>query len=119
VYRRGPGAVRLSETYEAPEFRVDARREGPVATVAVVGELDIATGPELQAAINALEPGYEELVIDLSECSFFASSGISILLEENARAAREGFRMVVVKAPASAQRIFDLTSLEKLIEFRD
>ena len=109
----------MTETHEAPEFRLDARREGPVATVAVIGELDIATGPELQAAIEALEPGYEELVVDLSECSFFASSGISILLEENARAARDGFRLVVVKAPASAQRIFDLTSLEKLITFRD
>jgi anti-sigma B factor antagonist len=109
----------VTETHEAPEFRLDARREGPVATVAVIGELDIATGPELQAAIEALEPGYEELVVDLSECSFFASSGISILLEENARAARDGFRLVVVKAPASAQRIFDLTSLEKLITFRD
>lgn len=109
----------MTETHEAPEFRLDARREGPVATVAVIGELDIATGPELQAAIEALEPGYEELVVDLSECSFFASSGISSLLEENARAAREGFRLVVVKAPASAQRIFDLTSLEKLITFRD
>jgi anti-sigma B factor antagonist len=104
--------------YEAPEFRADTRREGPVATVAVIGELDIATGPELQAAINGLEPGYEELVVDLSGCTFFASSGISILLEENARAAREGFRLVVVKAPPSAQRIFDLTSLETLIEFR-
>lgn len=109
----------MTETHEAPEFRLDARREGPVATVAVIGELDIATGPELQAAIEALEPGCEELVVDLSECSFFASSGISILLEENARAARDGFRLVVVKAPASAQRIFDLTSLEKLITFRD
>ena len=111
--------MRLTETYEAPEFRVDARREGPVATVAVIGELDIATGPELQAAIDALEPGYEELIVDLSECSFFASSGISILLEENARAARDGFRLVVVKAPASAQRIFELTSLERIITFRE
>jgi anti-anti-sigma factor len=109
----------VTETNQAPEFRVDARREGPVATIAVIGELDIATGPELQAAISALEPGYEELVVDLSKCSFFASSGITILLEENGRAARDGFRLVVVKAPASAQRIFDLTSLERIITFRD
>jgi len=109
----------LTDTFEAPEFAIHADRDGPVATIRVRGELDIATGPELQAAIAALEPGYEELVIDLSQCSFFASSGISILLEENTRGAEAGFRLVVVKAPPEVQRIFDLTSLDELISFRE
>jgi anti-sigma B factor antagonist len=108
----------LTDKFEAPEFAIHADREGPVATVAVKGELDVATAPDLIAAIAALEPGYEELVIDLSACSFFASSGISVLLDENARATTEGFRLVVVKAPAEVQRIFDLTSLDGIITFR-
>ena len=109
----------MTDTFEAPEFAIDADRDGPVATVAVRGELDVATAPELEASIAALEPGYEELVIDLSQCSFFASSGISVLLDENARGAEAGFRLVVVKAPPEVQRIFDLTSLEDIIAFRD
>jgi anti-sigma B factor antagonist len=109
----------MTDAFEAPEFAIVADRRGPVATVAVKGELDVATSPDLQAAIDGLAPGYEELVIDLSECSFFASSGISVLLEANARAARDDFRLVVVKAPAPVQRIFDLTSLDELITFRD
>jgi len=119
VYRRRQGATHLSNSFEAPAFAIRTDREGPVATVAVKGELDVATAPDLIAAIAALEPGYDELVIDLSECSFFASSGISILLDENARGAAEGFRLVVVKAPPEVQRIFDLTSLEKMITFRE
>ena len=83
----------MTDTFEAPEFALHADRAGPVATVAVVGELDVATAPDLIAAIGALEPGYEELVIDLSACSFFASSGISVLLDENARATAEEFRL--------------------------
>jgi anti-sigma B factor antagonist len=109
----------LTDTFEAPEFAIRAVREGSVVTVAVKGELDVATAPELIAAITALEPGYAELVIDLSECSFFASSGISVLLDENARGAAEGFRLVVVKAPPEVQRIFDLTSLDNIITFRE
>jgi stage II sporulation protein AA (anti-sigma F factor antagonist) len=109
----------LTDTFEAPEFALHADRRGPVATVAVKGELDVATAPDLIAAIGALEPGYEELVIDLSECSFFASSGISVLLDENARAESQGFKLVVVKAPPEVQRIFDLTSLEAIITFRE
>ena len=109
----------MTDSFEAPEFAIHADRKGPVATVAVKGELDVATAPELIAAIAALAPGDEELVIDLSECSFFASSGISVLLDENARGASEGFRLVVVKAPPEVQRIFDLTSLDEMITFRE
>ena len=109
----------MTHSFEAPEFAIRADREGPVATVAVKGELDVATAPDLIAAVAALEAGYEELVIDLSECSFFASSGISVVLDENARGASEGFRLVVVKAPPEVQRIFDLTGLEDIITFRE
>jgi anti-sigma B factor antagonist len=109
----------LTDTFEAPEFAIEAGRDGPVATIAVKGELDVATAPELQAAIAVLEPRYEELVIDLSECTFFASSGISVLLDENERGATDGFRLVVVKAPPQVQRIFDLTSLDSMITFRE
>jgi anti-sigma B factor antagonist len=109
----------VTDTFEAPEFAVAAGRHGPAAVVRVSGELDLATAPQLQAAIAGLEPGYDELVVDLSACSFFASSGISILLEENARGASDGFRLVVVKAPHEVQRIFDLTSLDEMITFRD
>jgi anti-sigma B factor antagonist len=109
----------LTDTFEAPEFAIHVDRDGLVASVMVVGELDIATVPELRAAIASVEPGYEELVIDLSTCAFFASSGISTLLEENARAEREGFRLVVVKAAPEVQRIFDITSLEKTLTFRE
>ena len=108
----------MTDSFEAPEFAIHVSREGPVATVAVTGELDIATVPQLRAALTAVEPGFEELVIDLSACTFFASSGISALLDENARAAREGFRLVVVKAPPEVHRIFDLTGLEKTLTFR-
>ena len=113
-----PGCNPLDRHFEAPEFALHARRDGPVATVAVEGELDVATAPDLIAAIDALEPGYEELVSTSRACSFFASSGISVLLDENARATAEGFRFVVVKAPPAVQRIFDLTSLDDMIMFR-
>ena len=109
----------MTDKFETPGFAIESGRAGPVATVAVTGELDVATTPELIAAIAALEPGYEELVIDLSACSFFASSGISILLDENARADADGFTLMVVKAPPEVQRIFDLTSLENIISFRE
>ena len=109
----------MTDTYKPPPFGVELARDGATATVAILGELDIATTPELTDALRSLEPGYETLVVDLSRCTFFASSGISILLEESHRAQQEGFELIVIKAPAEVQRMFDLAGLDDKLTFRD
>jgi anti-anti-sigma factor len=101
----------------APKFEVVPQRDGAVATLFVRGELDIATTPKLEAGFAGLEPGYQTLVVDLTECSFFASSGISLLLDQNARHDEAGIKMVVVKAPPDVQRMFDLLALDERLTF--
>jgi anti-anti-sigma factor len=109
----------VTDTFKPPPFGIEVARDGATATVAVLGELDIATTPELTDALAALEPGYETLVVDLSRCTFFASSGISILLQEAHRSKQEGFELVVIKAPPEVQRMFDLAALDDKLTFRD
>jgi anti-anti-sigma factor len=109
----------VTETFQPPPFGVEVARDGTTATVAVHGELDLSTTPQLTEAIASLEPGYEQLVVDLSRCTFFASSGISILLEQNHRAAQDGFELVVIKASRDVQRMFDLAGLDDKLTFRD
>ena len=109
----------MTETFQPPPFGIEVTRDAASATIAILGELDISTTPELTEALGSLEPGYETLVVDLSRCTFFASSGISILLEESHRAKEEGFALVVIKAPAEVQRMFDLAGLDHKLTFRD
>jgi anti-anti-sigma factor len=109
----------VTDTFKRPPFGVELAREGATATIAILGELDISTTPELTDAITSLEPGYETLVVDLSRCTFFASSGISILLEQSHRAKENGFELVVIKAPPEVQRMFDLAGLDDKLTFRD
>ena len=109
----------MTDTYKPPPFGIELTRDGATATVAILGELDIATTPELTDGLRSLEPGYETLVVDLSRCTFFASSGISILLEESHRAKEEGFELVVIKAPPEVQRMLDLAGLDHKLTFRD
>jgi anti-sigma B factor antagonist len=109
----------MTGTHRPQPFAAEIARRGPVAIVTVTGELDIATSPQLVAALAGLEPGYDRLVVDLSGCSFFASSGISILLDENDRAARDGFELVIVKAPHDVQRMFDLAGLDDRLKFEE
>jgi anti-anti-sigma factor len=109
----------VTGTYKPPPFGIELARDGTTATVAILGELDISTTPELTEGLRSLEPGYATLVVDLSRCTFFASSGISILLEESHRAKEEGFELVVIKAPPEVQRMFDLAGLDDKLTFRD
>ena len=106
-------------TFQPPPFGIETSRDATTATVALNGELDISTTPQFTAAIGALEPGYETLIVDLSQCTFLASSGISILLEQAHRSKQDGFELVVIKAPPDVQRMFDLAGLDDKLTFRD
>jgi anti-anti-sigma factor len=107
----------VTDISKAPPFAVEVERRDATVIVAVVGELDIATAPYLEQAFAGLEPDYETLVVDLSNCAFFASSGISILLEESHRAKTEGVELVVIKAQPQVQRMFDLACLDDKLTF--
>jgi anti-anti-sigma factor len=109
----------VTDTFEAPQFAAETKRDGNVATIIATGELDYATTPDFQEAFDSLEPGYETLVIDLSGCTFFASSGITLLLEQNAIAQEQGIEFVVIRAPHEVQRMFDLLNLGDRLTFRD
>ena len=109
----------MTETFEPPPFGIELARDGATATIAVLGELDISTTPQLTEALASLEPGYDTLVVDLQQCTFFASSGISILLEQSQRAKQDGFELLVIKAPPEVQRMFDLAGLDDKLTFRD
>jgi anti-sigma B factor antagonist len=109
----------VTHTYKPTPFAVEVEGRGEVAILGIKGELDIATSPRLETALARLEPGYERLVVDLSDCLFFASSCITILLAEQDRAEREGFELVVIKAPPQVQRMFDLAGLDDKLTFAE
>ncbi|MEM8747892.1 MAG: STAS domain-containing protein [Actinomycetota bacterium] len=58
------------------EFHIDRADDG--RTIAVVGDLDPVTAPQLRAALAESDPGVR---LDLSGCTFMDSSGISVLSE--------------------------------------
>lgn len=61
---------------------------GPVTTVAVTGDLDLATSPQLERAFSAALELSDSWVIDLREVGFIDSCGMRALL----RARRDALR---------------------------
>jgi anti-anti-sigma factor len=61
------------------QLRFDVQPQGPGRVViAVAGEVDLASAPELTSCL--LDHGDRDVVLDLSEVTFLDSSGISALV---------------------------------------
>jgi len=73
-------------------LRVTDRRVDDALVITATGEVDIATGPNLQAAlISALRTAdAAKVVLDLSAVTFLGSRGLVALVEAAAEAGRVG-----------------------------
>jgi anti-sigma B factor antagonist len=88
-------------------------------TLTLVGELDVATAPGLQATIDQLcEEGAREIVLDLHELSFIDSAGLRVILTSRRLCERQGSDFSLTRAQPHAQRLFELTSVIGRLSFR-
>lgn len=102
------------------QFEVEVHRNGAAAVVAVSGELDLASGPELEAQLDQLTgPGVQLVVIDLRALDFMDSTGLSILVRAHQRLAGEGCEMGLVKGSQQVQRLLDLTGVAERLRLVD
>lgn len=88
--------------------------------VAVSGELDLASGPELETELDRLSgPETKMVVIDLRELDFMDSTGLSIIVRAHQRMADEGCEMGLVKGSQQVQRLLDLTGVADRLRLVD
>ena len=90
-------------------FACQVRTRGDTVAVAVSGELDMATGPVLSAAVRGrLRPG-AQVVLVCSQTTFPDVAGLSALVElrANARAAGAGFGLA--GASDAVRRVLELS----------
>lgn len=85
-------------------------------TLAIAGELDVATAPELRAAVGSLlGSGCRDLVIDLHGVTFIDSSGLGALLWALHRVDGAGGEMVAVRPSDRVTEVLRVTGLERLL----
>lgn len=102
-----------------PEFTcASADAEGVIA-VAVAGELDITTVPQLDQALRRAEAGAVLIVLDLRDLEFMDSSGARLILAADRRIRRAGGRLVTVRGPAELDWFFALLGLDRELELVD
>ena len=102
------------------DFTVDIHNEGGAAVVAVSGELDLRTSPELEAQlIRAFEAGAELVILDLRQIEFMDSTGLRVVLSAHQRAHETGRRFALVRGADQVERVLTLTGVRDLLTVVD
>jgi anti-anti-sigma factor len=86
----------------------------------VAGEIDLATVPELESAINAaFSSDSLPLVIDLTESSFMDSTGLRALVMANRRFDEEGRSFAIAVSGGPVSRLIGLSGVKSTIRIVD
>lgn len=101
-------------------LQVESLQEGERVRLTLIGELDIATVPRLEDAIEtALAGGARQLVVDLRSLGFLDSSGLRQFIVLADRAREESFRLVLVRPEKAVLQVFQITRAEEHLPFVD
>lgn len=98
-------------------FALDRRElDGATALLAVRGELDLATAPELKWSLSdAFGEGHRRVVVDLSAVEFIDSTALGVLVGVQ-RSLPPGSTLALVCAGRKVLNIFELTGLDGAFE---
>lgn len=100
---------------QAPVFSATVVDDGGSRRLVLAGELDVASAPELEAALAEVEPG---TTVDALGLEFCDSTGLSRLLAGSRRYEEAGQRMVVLASPA-LRRTLDLAGVTERFDVAD
>jgi anti-sigma B factor antagonist len=83
------------------------------AWVRVAGELDLGTSPEFCRTLEEAQRAARVVVLDLRGLCFIDSSGVHVILDAAHDTRRYGGRLLIVRGPASVDRVLTLTGVGK------
>lgn len=92
--------------------------EGAAGTVvAVTGELDVFTAPQLEAALqDQIGQGHSDLVVDLSGVEFLDSTGLGVMVKALKWAREAGGGLRVVATQERITKVFTITGLDEVMQ---
>jgi anti-sigma B factor antagonist len=105
-----------------PEFSLTSKpidADGGVVAVAVSGEIDLFTAPELKAAIaDAIDGGSTRIVVDLTQTTFLDSTALGVLIGAVKRLRSSEGALSIVNTDATIAKTFEITGLDQIFTIR-
>ena len=99
-----------------PHTEIVVYDHGAAPGLTVRGEIDIATTPQLELALEkAIGESTGAFVLDLCELEFLDSSGLNLMLRARAALARDKRTLAIVCPPGPVRRVIQIASLDDLL----
>ena len=88
------------------------RCSGDRAVLQVGGEVDLATCPQLQAAlVELVDRGFHQLIVDLEQVSFLDCAGIGVMVDARRRVQEHGGSLKLVRPAPLVRRVLEVTGM--------
>jgi anti-sigma B factor antagonist len=98
---------------EGVEVSVSREAADDVPVVAVSGEVDVYSAPELKESLTKLfDSGAKSVVVDLSDVAFLDSTGLGALVEARAATNDAGGALAIVCNHERILKLFTITGLD-------
>lgn len=94
---------------------VTVSRQGATLALVVHGELDLATAPVLEVALDSIAPDVAEVVVDLDDVTVFGSTGVDLLVGAGQRLATAGTRLRVQGGRALTRRVIEVCGVAEVL----
>ena len=103
-----------------PEFALSQDAvDGTTQVVAVRGEIDLFTAPELKTALGeAIEQGRTRMVVDLGETTFLDSTALGVLIGAVKRLRSRDGVLTIVNTDPNIAKTFEITGLDQIFTIR-
>ena len=100
----------------SPLFGVRVFRHESHTVVQVVGEIDLATAPQLRSCLDDLIADADgAILLDLADVTYIDSTGVSAVLTADAELNHYGRDLRVVEASVQVRRLFELCGITELV----
>jgi anti-sigma B factor antagonist len=99
-----------------PVFSVEVCSGAIRSWVALTGELDLASAPQLQQVLDQLcRDGFREVVLDLAGLDFLSAIGLEVFVRADDQLRAVGGRLILNRPRPLARRILALTELDTVL----
>ena len=106
----------------AKEFQIDVDQNDDLGVVVVrpLGEVDLASSPQLRARLTELSTGNAtRMIMDLSQVSYMDSSGVATLVEAMQQCRRRSATLVLAGLQTRVRSVFEIARLDTVFDIQD
>jgi len=103
----------------ANELRVETHTDGPVCTIVLTGDVDLASRPAVDEAMTSACTSAATVTVDLSGVTFMDSSGLNALIAAAKLAGESDCELAVCSPSDPVRRLFEIAGVGEVLKVID